>query len=99
MKTITVTRNRGWYGRFRMARVLVDDLELGLVGAGKSVQVRIPDRAVHLFAMMDWGRSLPFPVTELQDGQTIYMNCWFTLNLLKGVGVFSIPIALERSPR
>ena len=99
MLTITVTRNKGWYGRIRTAKIMADDEEIGQVRSGESVNVQVPAHSKNLYAKMDWGRSTPYPVSNITDGQTIYMNAWFTFNLLRGIGVAPIPIAFEEKPR
>ncbi len=99
MRTISVARNKGWFGRFRDATILADDVEIGRVKPGKTVNAQVPDDANNLYAKMDWGRSSPYPVINIKDGQTIYMNAWFTLNLLRNIGIIPIPIALDDEPR
>ena len=78
---------------------MADDREIGRVKSGETVNVRVPDDSTNLYAKMDWGRSQPYPVSSINDGQTIYMNAWFTLNPLRGLGVIPIPICLEDQPR
>ena len=99
MASITVTRNQGWFGRFRTAKIMADDVEIGQVKSGETIEVDVPDNSTNLYAKMDWGRSQPYPVCNIKDGQTIYMNAWFTLNLMRNVGLIPIPVALEDQPR
>ena len=99
MRTITVTRNGGWYGRIRTAIILADDLEIGRVKSGKTVTVKVPEHASNLYVKIDWGRSSPYPVSNIKEGDTIYMNAWFTLNPLRNFGILPLPIDLEQQPR
>lgn len=99
MASITVTRNKGWFGRIRTARIMADDVEIGRVKCGETVDMQVPDDSTNLYAKMDWGRSQPYPVCNIRDGQTIYMNAWFTLNPLRNIEIMSIPVALEDQPR
>ena len=99
MRTVTIVRNKGWYGRARTAQIMADNTEIGRIKMGNTVTVQIPEDANNLYAKMDWGRSLPYPVQNIKDGQTIYMNAWFTLNLLRNIGINQLPIALEDTPR
>lgn len=99
MPKVTITRNDGWFGRIRTAKIMADGLEIGQVKSGESVEVQIPDRSENLYIKMDWGRSKPYPVSGIKDGQTIYANAWFTLNPLRNIGIISIPIALEETHR
>ena len=99
MRTITVTRNRGWYGRIRTAIILADDVEIGRVKSGETVNVEVPDHANNLYVKVDWGRSSPYPASNLKEGDTIYMNAWFTLNPLRNLAILPLPIALEQQPR
>ena len=99
MRSIVVTRNNGWFGRIRAASIMADDVEIGQVNSGESVEVQVPDDSTHLYAKMDWGKSLPYPVENLTDGQTIYMNARLTLNPLRSFGILPIPVSLEDEPR
>ena len=99
MVDIKIFRNKGWFGRFRTAIIMADDVEIGRVKSGESVDVRIPEQTSHIYVKMDWGRSSPYPVNKIKHGQTIYMNAYFTLNPLRSIGVIPIPITLEDDPR
>ena len=99
MPSITVARNKGWYGRRRTAKIMADNVEIGRVKSGETVDVQVPDHSTKLYAKIDWGRSHPYPVGNIRDSQTIYMNAWFTFNPLKNIGLIPIPVALEDEPR
>ncbi|MEO0480493.1 MAG: hypothetical protein AAF196_13505 [Planctomycetota bacterium] len=99
MKTITVIRNRGRYGVIRKAKIMADRKRIGVVSAGGTVEVEIPAGTASLYVKMDWGRSNPFPVAELENGDTIYMNARFTVNPLRGLGIIALPIRFEWEPR
>ncbi len=78
---------------------MADDIEIGRVKSGEAVDVHVPDDSSNLYAKIDWGRSQPYPVCNISDGQTIYMNAWFTLNPLRNIGLMSMPVALEDDAR
>ena len=59
---------------YRTARIMADNVEIGRVKSGETVDVQVPDHSTNLYAKMDWGRSNPYPVSNVKDGQTIYMN-------------------------
>ena len=99
MASITVTRNHGWFGRIRTARIMADTLEIGRIKSGETVSVQVPADSTNLYAKMDWGRSKPYLVSNTYDGQTIYMNAWFSINPLRNIGLIPIPVALEDLPR
>jgi len=99
MPSITVTRNKGWYGRIRTAKIMADNVEIGQVKSGETVDVQVPEHSTNLYAKIDWGWSHPYPVGDIRDGQTLYMNAWFTFNPLSNSGMIPIPIALEDEPR
>lgn len=99
MLSITIVRNKGWFGRVRVAKIMADNVEIGRVRSGESVCANVPDDSTNLHAKMDWGRSKPFSVANLRNEQTIYLNAWLTLNPLRYLGIISIPIALEEEPR
>ncbi len=98
MLTVTVTRNDGWYGRFRTARIMADGEEVGTIKSGESTDIQIPPHANNLYAQMDWGKSVPYPIGHLNDGQTLFMNARFTFNLFKSLGIAPIPITFEEEP-
>ena len=78
---------------------MADNVEIGRVKSGETVDVKVPDHSTNLYAKMDWGRSKPYPVSNVKNGQTIYMNAWFTLNPLRNIGIIPIPVALEDEQR
>lgn len=98
MPLITVTRNNGAFGRIRTAKIMADNIEIGQVKCGESVNVQVPDDSTNLYAKMDWGRSLPYPVSNITEGQEVYMNAFFTFNPLRSLGIMPIPIVLEDEP-
>lgn len=78
---------------------MADNVEIGQVKSGETVDVQVPGHSTNLYAKMDWGRSHPYPVCNIKDGETIYMNAWFTLNPLRSIGIIPIPVSLEDEPR
>ena len=98
MLTVTVTRNNGWYGRFRTAKIMVDGKEVGKIKSNESIDIHIPPHAKTLYAKMDWGKSAPYPISDLIHEQTIFMNARFTFNLFKSLGITPIPITFEEEP-
>jgi len=99
MASVSLRRNKGWFGRLRIAIIMADDVEIGRVKSGETVELHVPDGSINLYAKMDWGRSHPYPVCNIREGQTIYMNAWFTLNPLRNIGLIPIPITIEDQPR
>ena len=101
--TLTVTRNRAWYGRARalilFALTPSGEVKLGKVRSGKSVAIDVPNDATEIFGKMDWGKSLPLNLAFVEPGDTIYANLWFTFNPAQALGVSHIPCALETQPR
>lgn len=96
---ITIIRNKGYYGRMRTAKIIADGNEIGLIKSGETVNLKIPEQANNLYIKMDWARSKPYPINELNDGQTIYINARFSFNPLRNLGIMTIPIAFENKPR
>lgn len=97
MRSLTITRNRGYYGIFRALKLYVDDVAVGDVKSGKSVQIVVPDDAGVLYGKMDWGRTNSLPLKHVTDGQTLYANASFSFNLLRGLGLAEIPITLQET--
>jgi len=96
---ITMVRNKGYYGRMRTAKIIADGNEIGLIESGETVDIKIPEQANNIYIKMDWAQSKPYPINTLKEGQVVYVNTWFTFNLLRGLGVMNIPIAIEDEPR
>ena len=96
---ITIIRNKGYYARMRTARIMADETEIGLIKSGEIVNVEIPKHARNIYIKIDWGRSEFYPTSKLKEGETIYLNAWFTFNPLKKLGIMTIPIGFENNPR
>ncbi len=58
MRTVTITRNNGWFGRIRTAIIMADNVEIGRINCGQTVTVQVPRDAQNLYAKMDWGGRL-----------------------------------------
>lgn len=99
MTTLTIKRNRGWFGLIRSAVILADGIEVGRVKAGESVTIQLPEGTGNLSARMDWAQSRPVPVSRFKDGQVIYLNSRFTLNPLRNIGILTMPMDFENEPR
>ena len=95
MIKVTIIRNKGWFGRLRTAKIMADGVEIGLIESGETVTIKVPDHANNLYAKMDWARSKPYPLNNIKDGQTIYMNAWFTMNPFRTLGLMTMPMALQ----
>lgn len=96
---VTIMRNKGYFGKFRIAKIIADNKEIGLIHSGETISLNIPKQAKNLYIKMDWGRSKPYQIKKLRDGQTIYINAWFSFNILRGLSLMSIPIAFENKLR
>jgi len=96
---VTMVRNKGYYGRMRTAKIMADGDEIGLIKSGETISITIPEQANNIYIKADWARSEPYPINKLKEGQTIYINAWFTFNPLRSLGIMTIPIAFENKPR
>jgi len=100
---ITVTRNRGYYGKFRKLQLYAKTprgkSRLGEVKQGASVTVNVPQDATEIYGKMDWCKSVPMDLTFVSQGETIYANLWFTLNPFRLMGIPTMPCRIESRPR
>ena len=101
--TLTVTRNRGWYGVIRKLHIYAKTprgkWRLGEVKSGESVQVQVPQDASAIYGKMDWCKSVPMDLTFIGEGDTVYANLWFTLNPFRMMGIPTMPCAIEAKPQ
>lgn len=95
MRTITLTRNKGWFGRARTLKLFVDDKEVGAVKAGKTVSLNIPDGAQELYGKMDWGKTNKYSLAFIEDGDALFANGRFTFNPLRNFALVEIPIQIQ----
>ena len=100
---LTVTRNRGWYGKIRTlhlyAKTPNGKWRLGEVKQGQSVDVNVPQDATAIYGKMDWCKSVPLDLTFISGGETVYANAWFTLNPFRLIGIPTMPCKIESQPR
>ena len=95
---LTVTRNKGWYGRARKVKLMADRTPLGTLGAGETATFEVPRGARTLLARMDWGSSDPFDLSFVEPGEHIDLVMWFTLNPLRLFAIPKIPARFEARP-
>jgi len=100
---LTVTRNRGWYGKIRKlylyAKTPNGKVRLGYVNQGASVTVEVPQDATQIYGKMDWCKSVPMDLAFIGEGDTVYANLWFTINPFRMMGIPTMPCAIEGQPR
>ena len=100
---LTITRNRGFYGKFRALQIYVDTPRgaerLGKVSQGKSVTVQVPQDATRIYGKMDWGKSETIELAHVSASETIYANAFFTFNPFRNIGTSNLPIRFETAPR
>ena len=62
MTTLSITRPREWFGRFRKLKVLLDGATVARIGVGETVVLEVEPGRHALQLEMDWCRS---PVLEV----------------------------------
>lgn len=101
--SLTITRNRGWYGKVRGLHLFAltprGPWRLGTVKSGQSVTVEVPQDATQIYGKMDWAKSEKLGLTFINPGDTVYANLWFTLNPFRNLGIPTMPCRFESVPR
>lgn len=87
MKTITITRERGFYGAARAMGLYVDGDKVGNLMQTKSLTLDIADDAQTLYAKMDWAKTEPFDLSLISDSGALVIKSYFPLNPLKLFGI------------
>lgn len=97
MKTVTITREKGFYGRMRELRLFADSHEVGSIKSGATQTFEIPVTATSLDGKMDWGRTYAIDLSGVQDGDSLTITSWFTLNPFRQVGLMKLPVRIEKT--
>ncbi|MEM1087470.1 MAG: hypothetical protein AAGH90_07055 [Pseudomonadota bacterium] len=87
MRTITLTRSRGYYGAARAMGIYVDGEKVGNLMQTKTMEIQLSDEARVLYAKMDWAKTAPYDLTSVIDGSALDVKSYFPLNPLKWVGI------------
>ena len=66
-KTVTVSRQKAWYGGVRKVLVRIDGHTVDTLGAGESVTFEIPPDAERIRVSLDWVKSRPVMLADLPD--------------------------------
>ena len=93
---INVSRNKGWYARFRKLKLYVDDEYLFEINSGEAMIIDIPPNAKTIQGKMDWAKTNLLSLENIGEGEQIKIEQHLTLNPFKALGVFGIPITLKR---
>ena len=91
---ITIARNKGWYGRMRQLRVMVDGADIGRLGAGEERHFDLPAGAQEISGAMDWGRTNALRLADVPPGAGLQFDARFSLNPLKMFALPHLPITL-----
>ena len=97
MKTITIHRNKGYYGRIRALKILVDDEEVAILKAGKSTTIEVPDSAGLIWGTMDWGKTESLDLNDVKSGQSVSFDAFFTFNPLRSLAIAKLPFRVYTS--
>ena len=87
MRTITLTRNRGYYGMARAMGIYVDGEKVGNLMQTKTLDIELRDDAQFLYAKMDWARTAAYDLTSVAQGSALEVKSYFPLNPLKWFGI------------
>ena len=98
MRKITLTRNKGWFGRVRALKLYADDIEIGHIKAGETLSLEIPDGVQTIYGKMDWGKTNKYSLAFVEDGDELFAKGRFTLNPLRNFAIIEIPIIIQNQP-
>ncbi|MEL6681318.1 MAG: hypothetical protein AAFQ09_01585 [Pseudomonadota bacterium] len=73
-RKITIHRLRGFFGFLRPLRVMVDGQEVLQIKHGQEAQITLPKSAQTLILRMGWSEVDPFPLQDVQDGDTLVIS-------------------------
>ena len=93
MKRLTLTRNKGWYARFRALKLEVDGEPVGTIRAGRTVEITVPDDAQELVGRMDWAQTEPLQLWSVADGARIDVTGWLPARTDDQMGLHGLPMA------
>ncbi len=96
MREVTITRDRGFYGKFRTLELFVDDELVGKIRQGETIVIKVPDQANALVGKMDWGETEALLLKDLVDGDALVIKSWFTFNRSRNIGTSTMPMRIER---
>ena len=96
MREVTITRKRGYYGKFRTLKLFVDDDLVGKIRQGETIVIKVPDQANAMVGKMDWGKTEALLLKDLVDGDALVVKAWYTLNIFRNIGISTIPMRIER---
>jgi len=94
MKRIKIIREKGFYGKLRALKLVVDGQIMGKVKQGCEVEITLPTGAQRLWGKMDWGKTAAWPVADIPDGGTLVFKAYFTLNTLRQLGLMPLPFRI-----
>ena len=92
MHTIKVVRERGYYGKFRAMKLVVDGQTVGSIKDGQTIEINIPDDAEEIFGKMDWGKTSVISLGKLEVDGAVVFEPYFSFNILRMFGIFKIPV-------
>ena len=71
-RTVTISRDRSWYGLLRKLNIYIDGQLVGAVKAGENTKITLPASANILFGKMDWLKTNKLSLEYIEDGATIH---------------------------
>jgi len=95
MKTLTITRMRGYYGAARAMALYVDGEKVGKIKHRESLTLEVADDAQELYGKIDWTKTERFALSGATDGAALVIRTWFTLNPLRNLGITTMPARIE----
>ncbi len=95
MKTLTITRMRGYFAAARKVSLYVDGEKVGQLKQRETLTLEVPDTAQVIQGKVDWAKTETFSLADVPDGAKLVVRAWFTLNPLRNLGISPIPMRIE----
>lgn len=92
----TITRKPGWYAKVRKFHLKVDGRKMATIEEGETVTLEVSPEARSLVGTVDWGRSPSFSLQQLNDGDLLEIQGWFTWNPLRNLGLLELPVTIRK---
>lgn len=76
---------------FRRLKIVVDGVTFAELAQGNSVAIDLPEEAEFIWGEMDWAKTEAISLNSIDAGKTIVFKSYFSLNVVKNLGVTNMP--------
>lgn len=94
MKQLRVERQKGYYGMFRVLKIVIDGEVVAELKQEQSITIDVDNDAKEIWGKMDWARTERMKIDNIPASKVLVFKAYFTLNPFRNIGLLPMPFKI-----